>query len=369
MRERGANEPRWPTCAAVVYAAAYVTAVQTGIYHPSGNSVADALVFVIGAPVTAVISALLGSLCGRIDGLVGVAVLTAALQWGDPNPLPAMITVGFWLIGLAVGSHRRMARVLRVRALELDSGRAAYTRAAVRYESTRIARELHDIVAHNLTVIVIHASAGRRLPADGPDPDELFDTIIELADQARVDVSGLSRLLDRPGESTVVLTPQTLDDLLARSTATGSPITCDPPEGLDQLPGRLGAVLYRIVQEGLTNAIKHAPGAAIHVTFATVAPAADVSVVITNAPPGPNAVPTAPGSGRGIIGLTERVRAAHGTFVCGPSPEGGWQLRVSLPRNVSDDGGDAAVPAAPSRTARLGRSRPTVRMRTSRSAP
>jgi signal transduction histidine kinase len=322
-------EPRWPVYAALVGSAAYIAAVQTGSYHPTGNSVADAVIFLLTAPAVAILSVALGLLVARIPSLVSLAVLTVALQWGDPDPFPAVITIGFWLVGLAVRSHRELASALRARADELESGRDTYVQEALRYEHIRIARELHDIVAHSLSVIVIQASAGRRLPSDDPDAAELLHTISELTTQVRTDIDGLTRLIDDPANIETSRIKHSIDELLKRTADTGSPVTSTLPEDLDQLPGRIATIAYRIVQEALTNAIKHAPGAPIDVLIAT---GGDIRITITNtATRRHSTAPAAPGSGRGLAGLTERVHAANGTFASGPTTQGGWQISAQLP--------------------------------------
>jgi signal transduction histidine kinase len=324
------SEPRWPVYAALVGSAAYIAAVQTGSYHPTGNSVADAVIFLLTAPAIAVLSVALGLLPARTPSLVGLGVLTVALQWGDPNPFPAVITIGFWLVGLAVRSHRGLASALRARAEELESGRDTYVQEALRYEHIRIARELHDIVAHSLSVIVIQASAGRRLPSDDPDAAELLDTISELAQQVRTDIDGLARLIDDPANVETSSIKDSIDQLLKRTADTGSPVSSNVPDDLDQLPGRIATIVYRIVQEALTNAIKHAPGAPIDILIA--AGGGDIRITITNtARRKRSTAPAAPGSGRGLAGLTERVHAANGTFASGPTTHGGWQINAELP--------------------------------------
>jgi signal transduction histidine kinase len=316
--------------ATLVAAAVYITAVQTGSYHPAGNSVADAVIFLTTAPAIAALSVAVGLLLDRIPSLVGLAVLTVALQWGDPNPFPAIVTIGFWLVGLAAGSHRRLAVALRARACELESGRDDYVREALRYEHIRIARELHDIVAHNLSVIVIQASAGRRLSPADPYAPELLQTVSDLTDQVRTDIAGLTRLLDEPASPHLAATRQSIDELVDRTAATGSRVTCKLADDFDQLPGGLAVVVYRVIQEGLTNAIKHAPGAPIDVLVALTT---DVHVAVTNDGSRRRVdAPAAPGSGRGIAGLTERVHAANGTFASGPTAQGGWQVTAELPR-------------------------------------
>lgn len=323
------TEPRWPLYATLLGSAAYIGAIQIDSYHPSANSAADAVVFVVTAPLVAALSVALGLLPARLDSLLGAAVLTAALQWGDPNPFPAMITIGFWLVGVALRSDRHLARDLRRRAEELQSGREAYIHRAVRYEHIRMARELHDIVAHNLSVIVIQARAGARLTADDPAPAELLETIVELTDQVHADLDALASLLAEPDAHAGTLTRHSIQKLLAHTEATGSPVTCQLPDDLELLPGAAQAVVYRVVEEGLTNAIKHAPGAPIHITIGLTM---NTMVVVTNsAARQRTAHPPVPGAGRGITGLTERVHGAGGTFTSGPTPQGGWQLRAELP--------------------------------------
>jgi signal transduction histidine kinase len=323
-------ESRWPLYAAVLGSAAYVGAVESGMYHPSGNSPVDAVVFCVTVPAVAGLSLALGLLPSRIDSVLGLAVLTGALMWHDPNPLPAMITIGFWLVGVALRSQRRLALHLRGRAEELRASEQAYAEQAVRYERTQMARELHDIVAHNLSVIVIQASAGARLAHDDPTAAAVLRTIADLTDQVHADLGGLTTLLAEPERHADTLTRPSVQALLARTSAVGSSVTADVPDDLDTLPGALRALVYRIVEEGLTNSIKHAPGAPVHVTIAV---AAGVSVLVTNGAAGEGtADPAVPGAGRGITGLTERVHAAGGTLASGPAVDGGWGLRAELPR-------------------------------------
>jgi signal transduction histidine kinase len=316
--------------AALGGSAAYVALVQGGVYRPAGNRVIDDVFFLITAPAVVAISTALGLLARRIDSLIGIVAVVAALQWADPNSVPGILAIGFWLVGKVLRSHRRLGASLRARADELESSREAYTQEALRYEHIRIARELHDIVAHSLSVIVIQASVGARLPPDDPAVPDLFDTITELTDEVRSDVDGLTRVLDEPGDFTASLTTRSIDELFRRAEATGSRITQHLADDLDELPGKLRAIVYRVLQEALTNAIKHAPGAAIDVTIVT---GANICVAVTNTAAAASAADLAvPGSGRGIAGLTERVHAVNGTFTSGPTPQAGWQLCAELPR-------------------------------------
>ena len=139
----------------------------------------------------------------RLPGsLAGLALLTASLQWGELNPFPAMITVGLWLVGRAVLSQRRIAARLRIRAFELESERERYAEEAVRDERDRMARELHDVIAHSVSIMVIQASAGQRLTAaDAGAAAEMLAAIAEQAREASADIAGLTRLLSPPATS------------------------------------------------------------------------------------------------------------------------------------------------------------------------
>ena len=267
--------------------------------------------------------------------MLGLLAVTIALAWGDVSPFPVVVTVGCWLVGAAIRSQRELDRSLRVRAYELAAGRALYVAEAVRYERIRIARELHDIIAHSLSVIVIQASAGQRLPTSSEGGRERLGSARhhERAHRPGPRRSGRVGPVARrsPGETAPTLTRESIDDLVARVAATGSPLLCTLSYEIDDLPGGpTGAIVYRVLQEGLTNAIKHAPGAAIDVRIGSP-PTVEVAIVngasrATRPPSEP-----VPGAGRGIAGLTERVAAAGGTLTSGPTSQGGWQVRAHLP--------------------------------------
>jgi signal transduction histidine kinase len=311
-------EPRWPLTVALAGSAAYVVVVVTGVANPAGDGVSDGVLFLVSFLGAAALSVVLGLVPRRRDGAIGVLVLIVASEWGALNPFPVVVIVGLWLVGLVVRSHRALDRALRGRAYELSIGRELYVAEALRYERCRIARELHDIIAHSLSVIVIQASAGQRLA-----------NIREMTGEMREDLHGLAGLLDATASQRPALTRESLDHLLQQVVATGSPLTSTLSDDFDAIPGDVGAIVYRLVQEGLTNAIKHAPGAAIDVTVAA-APVVDIAIV-NQASRGPFPIRPVPGASRGLAGLTERVVDAGGTFASGPTSQGGWQLRARLP--------------------------------------
>jgi signal transduction histidine kinase len=259
--------------------------------------------------------------------LAGLAVLTVSLQWGELNPFPAVLTVGLWLVGRAVRSHRLLAASLRVRAFELESEREQFAAESVRFERDRIARELHDVIAHNVSIMVIQASAGQRLAAGDETAGELLGNIADLACEAATDINGLTSLLNPSMEHP--LTREHIEVLLARAARTGVRSHCEITGDVSSIPGDTARAAYRILQEGLTNAMRYAPGAAIHVGLAC---GDGVQVEIVNQAPPPGAAGIGElGSGHGLTGLAERVTALGGTISSGPVPAGGWRLSAELP--------------------------------------
>jgi signal transduction histidine kinase len=317
----------WPVPAVAATSVAYLIAVESGGFDLHGSSpgtIAGTIGTGIAVPA---LCYTLGSSVRLLTSLAGLAVLTASLQWRELNPFPAMLTIGLWLVGRAVRSHRLLAASLRVRAFELESEREQFAAETVRYERDRIARELHDVIGHSVSIMVIQASAGQRLPPGDPAAGELLANIAEQAREATADISGLTQLLnpalDHP------LTKEHLEDLLARTAQTGVQLDFDVVGDVGSIPGPAARATYRILQEGLTNALRHAPGAAIR---ARVDCADGIRLEIVNGPPPPGAVGIGEvGSGHGLTGLAERTAALGGTINSGPVPAGGWRLSAELP--------------------------------------
>ena len=191
-----------------------------------------------------------------------------------------------------------------------------------------MARELHDVIAHGVSVIVIQASAGQRLTAaDAGTADEMLGNIAELAREADADIAGLTRLL-RPDREERLARAQ-IEELLARMAKAGVRLDYDITGDVSQISGPAAPVTYRILQEGLTNAVRHAPGAAIQVSL-TCGEGVRIEVV-NRAAPADAVGPGYLGSGQGLAGLAERAAAVGGTIVSGPAPGGGWRLSAALP--------------------------------------
>jgi signal transduction histidine kinase len=265
--------------------------------------------------------------------LVGIVALLAGVNLSDGgwNPVPEMLAFGPYAAGLAVASRRRASAELEVRACELEEEREIFAEQSVRYERARIARELHDIVAHSVSLMVVQANAGERLAVVDPaGAAEAFTSISDAARQAEVEIDRLVELLNDvvPASSSPGL--RIVEELVDRAQASGLAITCRVSGDIDNLSGIGADAAYRMVQEGITNAMKHAPGAPIAVVVRGDENGVEVSVA--NGPPRPGSSGLErSGGGQGLAGMRERITQSGGCIEAGPTSGGGWQLRAHLP--------------------------------------
>ena len=231
--------------------------------------------------------------------------------------------------GLFVRARRKLVRSLRAQC-----DRAAEEARAV--ERRRIAREMHDVLAHRLSLLSVHAGALEFHPdAPAEEVAERHGVIRESAKTALEELRGVIGVLREDSGESLTQPPQpTLADLAAlveESRAAGMRITARIELGDAAPPGAVGRTAYRIAQEGLTNARKHAPGAAV--TLTVRAPDDGLQVEVRSlAPVAVAAAPQLPGARTGLIGLAERVSLAGGTLEHGVDPDGAFVLRASLPR-------------------------------------
>jgi signal transduction histidine kinase len=273
-----------------------------------------------------------------VDGLpavVGLAALCVGSSGGDlSDPIVLVVfTVPAWVAGTAIRSRARLSAQLAERAQELKEEQDAYALEAIRYERARIASDLHDIVAHNLSMIVVQAGAGRR--ALWSNPAAAAESLTHIEDgavHAEREIARLADLLSAREPAIEQAGLRAVNELVQRAAATGLAVSYAFSGDADELPSKLADAVFHITQEGITNALKHAPGAPISVTVR----AADrrLSVVVENA--APRDTPTGLeqiGGTHGIAGLRTRVIAAGGDLRAGPDPHGGWQLAAELPTN------------------------------------
>jgi signal transduction histidine kinase len=331
----------WPVGLAVVLSLSVLAAWLTG-WDPTGWI--DAATTLLPVPVAFAC----GLLCERWPGLAGTLSLAVILEVTDWfNPFVLVITLGPWLAGAIFRDRQQLARRLERVSREIEAESLRVTDEAVRLERSRIARELHDIVAHCVSMMVVQAYAGERLVgADQTSAAEAFDHISDAAGQARREIAQLVDLLaadttappDRP------LGPA-LRALVEGAAAVGLDVTLHLFGDPDNLPGASAAIVYRVAQEGITNAVKHAPGAPIWITVdcptktmtettteTTTENPTDTTIDVVNASSTrPGSPLRATGGGRGLSGIEERVTLVGGTFDAGPERAGAWRISVRVP--------------------------------------
>jgi signal transduction histidine kinase len=278
---------------------------------------------------TAVLVALAGTIGHLVQGVwrpqggvdirwfavLDVAVHAALLGWGQ------------W-----IQARRQLLNSLRERARRAEAEQGRRVAEARSLERTKMAREMHDILAHRLSLLATYAGALEYRPDSSPE---------KLAKAAGVIRTGVHQALDELREVITVLrdddvydgrpqpTFQDLAALVAESREAGTTISYDDRVAdPTTLPPATGRTAYRIVQEGLTNARKHAAGHPVTLTL-TGQPGEGLRIELIN--PASNGTSLTPGSGTGLVGLTERVQLAGGTLDHGRVPGGGFRLEASLP--------------------------------------
>lgn len=246
---------------------------------------------------------------GGWGGLLPVAALTAAALTGG------------WLATGRTEARRRLAEeVVRVQAER--AGRDMLR------ERARLARELHDVIAHGLSMVTVRAdSAPHRLSAVTPEIAAEFDAIAEAARGSLAELRQVLGVLRDPAAATGTAPLPGLADLPALVGPV--PLEVSAPDGV---PPAVQLTAYRVVQEALSNVRRHAPGTDVAVTVAAAAGTLRVTVVNT-APAGPVA---AAGSGYGLAGMRERTAVADGSLDAGPTPDGGWKVEAMLPLRPED---------------------------------
>jgi signal transduction histidine kinase len=296
-------------------------------------TVNDGAVFVSLWLTTILYSFALGTRCSWAASVIGIAGLVVGINLSSApfNPVPEMLIAGPWLAGLLVASRRRAAQQLAQRARELDDEREAYAAESVRYERARIARELHDIVAHVVSLMVVQASAGEKLAATDPRrAGESFTSISEAARQASDEITLLVQLLAESPPAVRTADVRVVEELVTRAQSSGLSITCALSGDLAGLTEASADTAYRLVQEALTNALKHAPGAPVHVTL--TGQGDHVQVQIVNDPPrvGSSGLERA-GGGHGLAGMRERISHCGGMLTTAATPAGGWNVTAVFP--------------------------------------
>jgi signal transduction histidine kinase len=286
-------------------------------------------------------SFLLGTLAERRQALVGLAIAFAALVvivGNDPEGAPGdfffipLVFAVVWLAGFGLTRKMEQAQAAeeRVRWMELE--REAEARAAVAEERARIARELHDVVGHAVSVMTVQASGVRRLlKPDQEREREALEIVEQTGREALAEMRRLVGVLRRPEEAPA-LAPQPslqyLDKLVEQAGEAGLPVEVQIEGEAKELPAGVDLTAYRLVQEALTNSIKHAGASRAEVVVRYGQGA--VELLIRDDGRGISDG-TAESGGHGLVGMRERVAVYGGDLEAGPRPNGGYELRARLP--------------------------------------
>ena len=282
-----------------------------------------------------------GSRRQLIAGLVVALVSLAVHDWFDPRAWragsEAAWSAAWWDLllfvaplvgGLVAGSRRNRALAMEKALVE------AQARAAVAEERARIARELHDVVTHHVNLVVLQATAAGALL--DRDPERVRQPLAVIERSGREALVEMRRLLGvlREEDAERPLAPQPgideLDALVGSARSAGLAVDLQVTGTPRRLPAGLALTVYRIVQESLTNAARHAAGARVGVRLGYESDAVDVAVV-DDGPRADAAHGGSPGGGRGLLGMRERVSVFAGTIETGPRVDGGFAVHARLP--------------------------------------
>ncbi|NEB35704.1 histidine kinase [Streptomyces sp. SID14515] len=274
-------------------------------------------------------------------GALAVTCIQPALRPDPATSFLASVIFGVLLVllvlswGMVVRSRRHLVLTLRERARRAEAEAELRAEQAQRLAREAIAREMHDVLAHRLTLLSVHAGALEFRPdAPAAEVGRAAGVIRDSAHEALQDLREIIGVLRGPGDTDEGDRPQptlaTLDALIAESRLAGMKVTVDNRVAAPQdAPAATGRTVYRIVQECLTNARKHAPGAEVSLTV-TGGPGEGLTVEVDNPAP-VEPFERVPGSGQGLIGLTERATLAGGALEHGPTKGGGFAVRARLP--------------------------------------
>lgn len=269
-------------------------------------------------------------------------IFNARVLYPDPQALPLWVELLVNLlviavivaIGYSIGSRRALVRSWVDRAQTAEAEQRARVAQAQTAERARIAREMHDVLAHRISLVTMHS--GLLSYRDDLPEEERRAAIAAIDGNARAALTDLREVLGvlRADEAGTSLRPQStlahLPELLDEARAAGTRVGVETAIDVAAVPESTSRTAYRVIQEGLTNARKHAPGAGVGLTL-TGGPGHGLDITVTN----PRSVQTAhspvPGSGTGLLGLSERVDLAGGRIEHGWTPDARHRLAVWLP--------------------------------------
>ncbi|TCC35386.1 sensor histidine kinase [Kribbella speibonae] len=247
-------------------------------------------------------------------------------------------------IGEAVRNRRAWLHELEERALRAERSRDEEAQRRVIEERLRIAHELHDVIAHHIALMNVQSGVAAHVLRTQPDEAERALALVRSGGRTVLqELTVLLGVLRRSGSPLPTAPAPSLSELSAlvqSFTAAGVKVDWTPPESLGELPDVIELTAYRIIQESLTNVLKHAPTATAHVQITRAPRNLTITVTDSGARPASATAPaiTHLGAGHGLIGMRERVAAVGGELVAGPEATGGWAVRAVLPLETGDVG-------------------------------
>ncbi len=275
-------------------------------------------------------------IAGVSTGVLAIAAYVLIILRGGDTGIGQMVFYwlsfsGLWLLGLILKLYRESAARATRRAALFAQDRELRAREAVAAERNRLARELHDGVGHALNIVVLHAQGAQRIMQTKPDlAREALASIEAAGRQALADVERMLGVLRSEEDDVLAAQPGLgqVNVLAAQVTEAGLPVSVHVEGAPVPLPASVDLTAYRIVQESLTNSLKHAGHARAAVVIRYREGAVELEVIDTGR--GAAAAPSETG-GRGIPGMRERVTVFGGRLEIGPRPEGGFRVWAWLP--------------------------------------
>ncbi len=340
---------RFPLTTAVIVLTAYMT-LGFLAYSSTGGSVAALIaIYTLGthAPVMSGLGVTIGT--AAVSGIYLHVNHERFAAAGIPSDLWTVTVqffmyVGLWIIARAVRARRLYLKELEDRAERLQRTASAELRAALAEERARMARELHDVVAHHISVMTVQAAGARRMLSR--DPDRSIEAMRAVEETGRSALDEMRRIVgalrhvdaEEPPTAAAELAPQAgvaeLDALMGRARETGLDVGLTVVGEPRTLPPSLDLAIFRVVQEALTNTLKHAGPTRAAVVLRYEPTAVVVSVTDDGAQRWHGGAPrpaSADRVGHGLVGMRERVTLNGGTLRTGPRSVGGFEVQASLP--------------------------------------
>jgi signal transduction histidine kinase len=326
LRER--NRSRAAVAGLAVAAAAEIAAAAGHLPGEPGVAATLGLLVLGGSAVR-----MLPPSRAAVVAVAGVAITAAGWLTARPGhgtQAPIKLGILGWIAAIAVGLALRFA----------DQRRRAAAEAVRREERLTLARELHDVVAHHITGIVLSAQAARIIGQDNPcELDQVLDEIEAAGTGALTAMRRVVTMLRDPDDAAATSPgPGELADLVQRFDGYGPSVRLHLAADQQTWPPEVAATVYRIVQESLTNIARHAARAR-SADISVIQDQKEITVQVTDdAPPGPSRLPHR--GGHGLAGMRERVTALGGTLRAGPQPGSGWLIHATLPVPAESTAGE-----------------------------